>query len=610
MSQIKISGLPTGTPKGTDITPATDPTDTSSASTGTTKKYLREDEANFYAQQLNLKSGNVGAVLQSKGTGNLAEFSAATYPTNTSQFKILYSPNTDVVGEIDSIPNAALVYDSLGEPVASKFLPLDVQNNITQLNTIVVGTWNGSIIGGAFGGTNVNNGARTATYAGNLSFANSFTTSGNFAVTQTYTGVTNVTFPTSGTLATTSQIPTGAAFTRTDDTNVTLTLTGSPTTALVNAMNVAVGWSGQLSASRGGTGQNNGSNTATFAGNLNFAGAFTTSGAFAVTQTYTGITNVTFPTAGTLATTSQLPTPSALSTANDTNITITATGTPNTALIQPVTLTAGFTGLLSGTRGGTGVNNGSNTATYAGNLNFGGAFQTIGAFSAIQRYTAATDVTFPTSGTLATIVKTSRTVTSNTTLTSSDNGGIVYCNSDAGIVITLPEQSTEALPSGFSCKIINRNIGDVRVEKQGFDVFIQGNNIIGQADDADIYLINAGTPNMWQMEGGTQITPVTYEFTLPTGSNASFIVCGIIPAYTVFTQSYFKTNSGTITGVLTINGVGITGTMGMSITQNYAALTSPNVATVGSILGLTTSSNSSATFAHVTVNGYQRYYLS
>ncbi len=46
----------------------------------------------------------------------------------------------------------------------------------------------------------------------------------------------------------------GAALTKTDDTNVTLTLTGSPTTALLHASNVAVGWSGQLGLTRGGTG--------------------------------------------------------------------------------------------------------------------------------------------------------------------------------------------------------------------------------------------------------------------------------------------------------------------------------------------------------------------
>jgi len=49
MPQIKISALPTGTPKATDLTPATDPLDTSSAPSGTTKKYIRSDEFNFYA---------------------------------------------------------------------------------------------------------------------------------------------------------------------------------------------------------------------------------------------------------------------------------------------------------------------------------------------------------------------------------------------------------------------------------------------------------------------------------------------------------------------------------------------------------------------------------
>jgi hypothetical protein len=49
-------------------------------------------------------------------------------------------------------------------------------------------------------------GGQSITLGGTFATANSFTTAGNFAVTQTYTGVTNVTFPTSGTLATTSQL--------------------------------------------------------------------------------------------------------------------------------------------------------------------------------------------------------------------------------------------------------------------------------------------------------------------------------------------------------------------------------------------------------------------
>lgn len=45
-----------------------------------------------------------------------------------------------------------------------------------------------------------------------------------------------------------------AALTKTDDTNVTLTLGGSPTTALVNAASITAGWTGTLAATRGGTG--------------------------------------------------------------------------------------------------------------------------------------------------------------------------------------------------------------------------------------------------------------------------------------------------------------------------------------------------------------------
>ena len=208
--------------------------------------------------------------------------------------------------------------------------------------------WTG-LLSPARGGSGVNNSTSTFTIGGNFQMSGAFTFNG------TLTGNTAVTFPTSGTLATTSQIPTGAALTEVNDTNVTLTLGGSPTTALVNAASITAGWTGTLSGTRGGNGVNNGSNTNTFAGNLNFANSFTTSGNFAVTQTYTGITNVTFPTSGTLATTSQLPTPAALTQANDTNVTLTLGGTPATALLQATSITAGWTGTLAVGRGGLGI---------------------------------------------------------------------------------------------------------------------------------------------------------------------------------------------------------------------------------------------------------------
>jgi hypothetical protein len=48
---------------------------------------------------------------------------------------------------------------------------------------------------------------------------------------------------------------TASALTKTDDTNVTVALGGSPTTSLLAPVSLTLGWSGQLSAPRGGTGQ-------------------------------------------------------------------------------------------------------------------------------------------------------------------------------------------------------------------------------------------------------------------------------------------------------------------------------------------------------------------
>lgn len=60
----------------------------------------------------------------------------------------------------------------------------------------------------------------------------------------------------------------GAAITKSDDTNVTLTLGGSPSTAALASVSFTLGWSGQLSVSRGGTG----TGTAFTSGSVVFAG--------------------------------------------------------------------------------------------------------------------------------------------------------------------------------------------------------------------------------------------------------------------------------------------------------------------------------------------------
>lgn len=71
---------------------------------------------------------------------------------------------------------------------------------------------------------------------------------------------------------------TGGDLTKVDDTNVTLTLGGTPAGALLKATSITVGWSGQLAPERGGTGISAlGSGVATALGvNVGSAGAFVT----------------------------------------------------------------------------------------------------------------------------------------------------------------------------------------------------------------------------------------------------------------------------------------------------------------------------------------------
>jgi hypothetical protein len=57
------------------------------------------------------------------------------------------------------------------------------------------------------------------------------------------------------------------ALTKTDDTNVKLTLGGDPTNALLAAVSLTLAWAGQLSVARGGTGQSSFTNGQLLIGN-------------------------------------------------------------------------------------------------------------------------------------------------------------------------------------------------------------------------------------------------------------------------------------------------------------------------------------------------------
>lgn len=136
-------------------------------------------------------------MLQS-GVSSAPAWSSATWPASTTTNQLLYSTTTNTVSGLATAASATLITSAGGVPSLSQTLPSAVQGNITALGTIATGVWNGTIIGSTYGGTGVNNGARTITIGGNVTFSGGFTFAG------TLIGNTAVTFPTSGTLATTT----------------------------------------------------------------------------------------------------------------------------------------------------------------------------------------------------------------------------------------------------------------------------------------------------------------------------------------------------------------------------------------------------------------------
>ena len=147
---------------------------------------------------------------------------------------------------------------------------------------------------------------------------------------------------------------TGAALTASNDTNVTLTLGGTPATSLLRAASITAGWSGQLGVTRGGTGLGSSSLGDIIYGSAantysNLSGNTTATKKY-LSQTGTGSASAA-PSWAEIA--GGDVTGAALTASNDTNVTLTLGGTPATSLLRAASITAGWSGQLGLTRGGT-----------------------------------------------------------------------------------------------------------------------------------------------------------------------------------------------------------------------------------------------------------------
>ena len=222
-----------------------------------------------------------------------------------------------------------------------------------------------------------------------------------------------------------------AALTKTDDTNVTLTLGGNPTTALLNAASITVGWTGTLAATRlnanvvqavtndtnvtgsisaqtltlGWTGQLSLARGGTNANLTASAGSVAYSTATALALNTAGNSGDWLKSAGTSAPTWTAP--AALTKTDDTNVTLTLGGSASTALLNAASITVGWTGTLATTRGGTGLSSfTANGVVYASStsalatgsaLTFDGSKLTVSSSAEILKLVSSGD--FTTTGT-------------------------------------------------------------------------------------------------------------------------------------------------------------------------------------------------------------------
>jgi len=141
---------------------------------------------------------------------------------------------------------------------------------------------------------------------------------------------------------------TGAAISTSNDTNILITASGNTTNSLLRTMTLTAGWTGQLSVARGGTGAGTLTGVVIGNGTANMTAVAGTAGQFLRRNTANTAYEFRTLQGGDIA-------GSELTFTNDTNVQMSLSGTPASALLQPVSITLGWTGQLAVGRGGTGA---------------------------------------------------------------------------------------------------------------------------------------------------------------------------------------------------------------------------------------------------------------
>lgn len=365
MAQEPISQLTTGIPQGTDETPATDPTDTTQASSGTTKKYIRSAEVNYYLKALgiiNYPACQAASPLPLTATYNNGTSGVgATLTNNGVQTALIIDGYTCVVGDRILIANQTTDFQNgiytvtnIGSLttnwVLTRATDYDTPSEIIQYSVTLIN----------FG----------TTYKGlllQLISAGPYTvgvTSLNYALYTAQSLTIPVSLAQGGTSASLTA-SNGGIFYSTATAGAILAGVSSTNNLLMSGGFAAPFWSTATYPSTTTINQllySNANNTVTGLATAN-NGLLVTSAA--------GVPSIstTIPSGLTGA---------ALTRVNDTNVTVTLGGSPTTALLNATSLTLGWTGTLSVSRGGTGLGTLTTYAILAGGTTATGNLQQLG----------------------------------------------------------------------------------------------------------------------------------------------------------------------------------------------------------------------------------------
>ncbi len=409
-------------------------------------------------------------------------------------------------------------------------------------------------LGGASGGTGINNGAFTLTLGGTLSTGGALAITGTAATGQILIGTGAGTASwqsTSGTIVTSFSAGT-TGFT--------------PNSATTGAITLA----GTLGGSNGGTGVNNGSFTLTLGGTLSTGGALAITGTAALNQILVGTG------AGTASWQSSS---GAIVTSFQTSL---SGLTPSVATTGAITLA----GTLGGSSGGTGVNNGAFTLTLGGTLSTGGALAITGtaALNQLLIGTGAGTASWQTAtGTVVTSFSAGTTgFTPNVATTGAITlaGTLVPGNGGTGITTT---------PTNGQLLIGNTGTGAYTVATLGTGTGISTSIGAGslQINNTGVLSVraNAGAAEIGALTlaNGTNVTIVdspagTFTFNVATGA-------GGVTTFSAGTTG-FTPNSATA-GAITLAGILNSANGGTGINNGSFTLTLGGTLSTGGALAIT-----------------------